>query len=130
MGKRRYASFRIGSIHTLVIHILNVLDGVYRPVVLIFRVILTILLIALDIVKDFVEVLIRVLHPSPQLHVKAQNVRPVQISIALIVNTNVFIKPHPCLRLCRFHLVQLLNHCAVERLSNRPSDCTKHLSDG
>lgn len=74
MGKRRYASFRIGSIHTLVIHILNVLDGVYRPVVLIFRVILTILLIALDIVKDFVEVLIGMLNTSPQLHIEAQNV--------------------------------------------------------
>ena len=130
MGRRRYASLRIVLFHTIIIHVFDMPDSVYCPIVFILWVILTILLVALDIVKDFVEVLIRVLHPSPQLHVKAQNVRPVQISIALIVNTNVFIKPHPCLRLCRFHLVQLLNHCAVERLSNRPSDCTKHLSDG
>ena len=54
----------------------------------------------------------------------------VQISIALIVNTNVLIKPHPCLHLCCLHLVQLLNHCTIECLSNRPSDCAKHLSDG
>ena len=61
-------------LHALVINPLDIHDGANSPVVWILRVFLTISLIAVDIIENLVEVLLRVLTAGNQLLIKPKDV--------------------------------------------------------
>ena len=104
---------KIVLLQPLAVHPLNVLNCQHRPVVLIFRVLLTVALIKVNLGKGFNEILLCMGDVVLQkLSIETQNLNPVRIRIALVINTDMAVQP-------LLHLVQLGHHITIQCLSNR-----------
>ena len=107
MGRRRCALQKIVVLHALVINPVDVLDGMDGSVVLVLGVLSAVFLIAVDVVEDFVEVLLGMPDTPQQLCVELEDAGPVQVGIAFIIHADMLVEPV-------LHLVQLGNHIAIK----------------
>ena len=108
---------KIMLIEALVIYAFKVGDRVYGPIIFIFRVVITVVLIEIYFSEGFDKFFLCVRNIPKQFIAELENSEAVPISISFVIDFNMRIKPLSRFFLRIFHLLKLLKNIGIDSLS-------------